>query len=107
MIDGTPCSQKTMDKCVNGICRPAGCDNKLNSNLKLNKCGVCSSTNDICKHYSQTYSATQIKKLNKSQKKSKYINVTKIPKGATNIEIIQFGHLGDGNFIGEILLLVI
>lgn len=105
MIDGTPCNQNTFDKCINGICRPAGCDNKINSKLKLNKCGVCSSNNDICTLYSQTYSAKQIRKFNKYKKHTNYYYVTNIPKGATNVEIIQFGYRGDGNYFGEIRIL--
>lgn len=35
VIDGTPCSFSGFDKCVNGICRQAGCDNELNSNAML------------------------------------------------------------------------
>lgn len=35
VIDGTTCSFDSFDKCVNGICRPAGCDNELNSIAKL------------------------------------------------------------------------
>lgn len=33
--DGTTCTVDSFDKCVNGICRPAGCDNELNSIAKL------------------------------------------------------------------------
>ncbi|XP_055302706.1 A disintegrin and metalloproteinase with thrombospondin motifs 15-like [Sitodiplosis mosellana] len=99
VIDGTSCSQNTFDKCVNGICRPAGCDNKLNSKLKLNSCGVCYRNDAMCNHYSQTYSAEQIVKLNQFKRYSKYFDVTTIPKGAVNVEIVQFGHPGDGNYI--------
>lgn len=35
VIDGTTCSFDTFDKCINGVCRPAGCDNELNSIAKL------------------------------------------------------------------------
>ncbi|XP_055302925.1 A disintegrin and metalloproteinase with thrombospondin motifs 1-like [Sitodiplosis mosellana] len=99
VIDGTSCSQNTFDKCVNGICRPAGCDNKLNSKLKLNSCGVCYPNDAMCNHYSQTYSAEQIVILNQFKRYSKYFDVTTIPKGAVNVEIVQFGQLGDGNYV--------
>lgn len=102
MIDGTTCNQNTFDKCVNGICQPTGCDNRLDSNLKLNKCGVCSSYDWMCNHYTETYSTEQIIKLNGYLKRPNTFNLVKIPKGAINIEIIQFGYRGDGNYMGEI-----
>lgn len=37
VTDGTSCTVDSFDKCVNGICRPAGCDNELNSIAKLGK----------------------------------------------------------------------
>lgn len=37
VTDGTSCAVDSFDKCVNGICRPAGCDNELNSIAKLGK----------------------------------------------------------------------
>lgn len=106
MIDGTPCNQNTFDKCINGICSPAGCDNRLNSKLKLNNCGVCYANDEICNHYVQTYATEQIIKLNKNKKNPSYFNITTIPKGAVNIEIIQFGHRGDGNYIGEMQICI-
>lgn len=100
MIDGTRCNQDTFDKCVNGICRPAGCDNKLYSNAILNKCGVCNANDDICENMFGIFSTKQIDKARHNSKHPDYYHVTKIPKGATNIEIIQFGYPGDGNYIG-------
>lgn len=35
VIDGTPCGPDTFDVCVNGECRPAGCDRKLLSTKAL------------------------------------------------------------------------
>lgn len=31
VIDGTSCTHDSFNKCVNGVCRPAGCDNILYS----------------------------------------------------------------------------
>jgi a disintegrin and metalloproteinase with thrombospondin motifs 15 len=35
VVDGTPCSPKTYDICINGKCHPAGCDHVLGSNKTL------------------------------------------------------------------------
>ena len=43
------CNPKTSDICVRGICQPAGCDHKLGSNTKKNKCGVCGGSRKSCK----------------------------------------------------------
>lgn len=36
--DGTPCNQDGFDKCVNGHCHQAGCDNILYSTAVLGEC---------------------------------------------------------------------
>lgn len=33
--DGTKCTVNSFDICVNGMCKPAGCDNVLDSNATL------------------------------------------------------------------------
>lgn len=101
MIDGTPCNKDTNDKCVNGICRPAGCDNKLYSNTQLNKCGVCNLDEDICEDIFGAFSTEKMNKLRNYNKHPDYYHVTKIPKEATNIEILQLGYPNDGNYIGK------
>jgi thrombospondin motif-containing protein 20 len=35
VADGTKCGLNSFDICVNGVCRPGGCDNKLNSMMVL------------------------------------------------------------------------
>ena len=70
--------------------------------MKLNSCGVCSSHDAMCEYYSQTYSSEQIVKLNQFKGYSNYFDIVTIPKGAVNVEIVQYGHQGDGNYIGEI-----
>lgn len=35
VIDGTPCAPESFDICVNGQCKPAGCDHILSSDVRL------------------------------------------------------------------------
>lgn len=35
VLDGTKCGLNSFDICVNGICKPGGCDNRLESELVL------------------------------------------------------------------------
>ena len=37
VVDGTPCTPDTFDKCVAGTCVEAGCDHQLGSTAKLGK----------------------------------------------------------------------
>lgn len=52
VVDGTPCSPDTSAVCVQGKCIKAGCDGKLDSNRKFDKCGVCGGENQGCKKVS-------------------------------------------------------
>ena len=52
VVDGTPCSPDTSAVCVQGKCIKAGCDGKLDSNRKFDKCGVCGGDNQGCKKVS-------------------------------------------------------
>ncbi|KAL4226991.1 A disintegrin and metalloproteinase with thrombospondin motifs 9 [Mactra antiquata] len=87
VIDGTKCRPDGDDICVNGQCRLGGCDNKLGSLMKRDRCGVCGGDNASCKTESGTYNTAH----------HGYSNVTIIPAGATNIDIRQlgYGHLTD------------
>ncbi|XP_075146854.1 ADAM metallopeptidase with thrombospondin type 1 motif A isoform X2 [Haematobia irritans] len=96
VIDGTTCSFDTFDKCINGVCRPAGCDNELNSIAKLDKCGVCEGRNDTCEDVTGHFYVSDLLKVPKT--KSYFYHVTTIPKGASNIVIEQPGN-HDENFI--------
>ncbi|XP_062522406.1 A disintegrin and metalloproteinase with thrombospondin motifs 9-like isoform X2 [Corticium candelabrum] len=49
VVDGTPCSPDTFDMCVDGQCRPAGCDHKLGSHAKIDKCGKCNGNGQSCR----------------------------------------------------------
>uniref|UniRef100_A0A3B3VH77 A disintegrin and metalloproteinase with thrombospondin motifs 15-like n=1 Tax=Poecilia latipinna TaxID=48699 RepID=A0A3B3VH77_9TELE len=52
VVDGTPCSPDTSAVCVQGKCIKAGCDGKLDSDKKFDKCGVCGGDNQSCKKIS-------------------------------------------------------
>lgn len=99
--DGTACSHDSFNKCVNGICRPAGCDNQLDSTAKLDKCGVCDGTNNTCMDIVGIFKPYQIEESKKFSKSPYYYFVTTIPKGASNVEIMQPGYSDDLNYIGE------
>ncbi|KAL7727530.1 hypothetical protein ACLKA6_000090, partial [Drosophila palustris] len=94
--DGTTCTVDSFDKCVNGICRPAGCDNELNSIAKLDKCGVCEGRNDTCTEYTGNVYVSDLLKQERPPQSLYYI--TTIPKGASNIIITQPGY-PDQNYI--------
>lgn len=114
VIDGTSCTHDSFNKCVNGVCRVAGCDNELSSNatlgkpntcivvtfyitFSLDKCGVCAGNNNTCIDIHGTFNSNQIKRGSRPY----YYYVTTIPKGASNIEIIQPGYQDDLNYIGK------
>ncbi|XP_065369734.1 A disintegrin and metalloproteinase with thrombospondin motifs 9 isoform X2 [Calliphora vicina] len=97
VIDGTTCSFDSFDKCVNGICRPAGCDNELNSIAKLDKCGICEGRNDTCEDFTGNFYVSDLYKV-QPKYKTYYYHVTTIPKGASNIVIEQPGY-HDENYI--------
>lgn len=101
VTDGTACNQNGFNKCVNGVCLPAGCDNKLYSNSKLNKCAACYPNDEICKDISGSIGPEQIALARESDEYIDYFQVVKIPKGAANIEIIQNGNPMDESYIGE------
>ncbi|XP_016952384.1 A disintegrin and metalloproteinase with thrombospondin motifs 20 isoform X1 [Drosophila biarmipes] len=99
VTDGTSCAVDSFDKCVNGICRPAGCDNELNSIAKLDKCGVCEGRNDTCHEVTGNLLVSNLLGLNDGNEANKTLYyVTRIPKGASNILITQENY-HDQNYI--------
>lgn len=93
VIDGTPCGRDTFHICVNGQCKPAGCDHDLNSTAELDICGVCRGDNSTCQWITGSYNST----------KYGYTRVAKIPAGSNNIDIRQHGWKdmkGDSNYLG-------
>ncbi|XP_018320780.1 A disintegrin and metalloproteinase with thrombospondin motifs 9-like [Agrilus planipennis] len=82
VIDGTKCGLTSFGICVNGICRPGGCDNKLESKTELDACGVCGGDNSTCEEIQGSFNDSVYG----------YNRVVKIPKGSLNIHIYQRGH---------------
>lgn len=52
VVDGTPCSPDSTGVCVQGKCIKAGCDGKIGSDKKFDKCGICGGDNKGCKKVS-------------------------------------------------------
>ncbi|PVD24393.1 hypothetical protein C0Q70_14875 [Pomacea canaliculata] len=80
--DGTKCGPFTDDICVNGQCWRAGCDNKLGSTMKRDRCGVCGGDNYTCRTVTGFFNNANYG----------YNHIITIPSGATEIDIRQHGH---------------
>ncbi|XP_015439525.1 PREDICTED: A disintegrin and metalloproteinase with thrombospondin motifs 9 [Dufourea novaeangliae] len=92
VIDGTPCGLDSFDVCVNGYCKPAGCDHVLDSTAELDTCGVCRGDNSTCQRITGSYNYTN----------QGYRRVTTIPAGSSHIDIRQHGWMGlpnDTNYL--------
>ncbi|CAH0548960.1 unnamed protein product, partial [Brassicogethes aeneus] len=89
--DGTKCGLASFDICVNGICKSAGCDNQLDSSLTLDDCGVCGGDNSKCEKITGVYNRSL----------TGYNKVVRIPKGSSNIEILQHSDTdhSDSNYL--------
>ncbi|KFD64519.1 hypothetical protein M514_11802 [Trichuris suis] len=93
VVDGTPCGRYTEDICVDGTCRKAGCDNRLGSDLKRDDCGICGGDGTSCAKVSGAYNEIHVYGYN---------FVTKLPVGASNIDIQQVAWNGkkeDDNYL--------
>jgi hypothetical protein len=103
VVDGSKCGADTFDTCVSGQCVPAGCDHVLGSGAQLGTqtisysvfffyliviffwvdwCGICAGDNSTCQYETGVYNVTRYG----------YNHVAKIPIGASNIEIRQYGY---------------
>ena len=52
--NGTPCSYDSDDHfCIFNECKRVGCDNKIGSTKKYNKCGICGGTDSQCQHFTR------------------------------------------------------
>ena len=102
--DGTPCTYQEFNKCINGACIPAGCDNELYSTAELDMCGVCKGKNETCESHNGNLTHHQFRANARYHSGYYFYSVVTIPKGATNIEIIQIGYEDDKNYIGKNLL---
>ncbi|TRY98270.1 hypothetical protein DNTS_000614 [Danionella cerebrum] len=92
VVDGTPCSPDTSALCVQGKCIKAGCDGKLSSNMKFDKCGVCGGENKNCKKFSGMF----------TKPTHGYNFVVTLPIGAANVDVRQRGYRGlvnDDNYL--------
>ncbi|XP_077579277.1 A disintegrin and metalloproteinase with thrombospondin motifs 15 [Stigmatopora nigra] len=92
VVDGTPCSPDSTDLCVQGKCVKAGCDGKLNSKKKFDKCNVCGGVNHGCKKVSGMF----------TKPIHGYNFVVTLPVGASNVDIRQRGYRGivsDENYL--------
>ncbi|CAM9140126.1 unnamed protein product [Lampetra planeri] len=92
VVDGTPCSPDTSAVCVQGRCIKAGCDGKLDSKKKFDKCGVCGGDNQGCKKVSGMF----------TKPTHGYNFVVMLPLGASNVDVRQRGYrgmVGDENYL--------
>ncbi|XP_074642310.1 A disintegrin and metalloproteinase with thrombospondin motifs 6-like [Tubulanus polymorphus] len=79
VIDGTLCYQGSTDICIDGQCKAVGCDKKLGSSAKNDKCGVCNGDGNSCRAITAT--------VKKEVKYGKYEEILRIPRGATSIKV--------------------
>ncbi|GFN84331.1 A disintegrin and metalloproteinase with thrombospondin motifs 9 [Plakobranchus ocellatus] len=93
VLDGTKCGPYTDDICVNGQCFAVGCDNRLGSSMKRDRCGVCGGDNFTCRTVTGSY----------NNAKFGYNLIATIPSGATEIDIRQYGtnrsYIDDENYL--------
>ncbi|XP_077545938.1 ADAM metallopeptidase with thrombospondin type 1 motif A isoform X1 [Haemaphysalis longicornis] len=89
VIDGTACNPESYDVCINGICKPAGCDHQLNSTATTDMCGVCGGDNATCRTITGHFNRAEFG----------YNFVTVIPAGASYVDIHQFGFEKDDNYL--------
>ncbi|XP_059389902.1 A disintegrin and metalloproteinase with thrombospondin motifs 18-like isoform X3 [Carassius carassius] len=77
--DGTSCSDYKGGVCIDGICKPVGCDQVLGSKSALDACGVCKGDNSTCKFYSGQYTL--------QHRANEYYPVVMVPAGARSIRV--------------------
>lgn len=83
--DGTDCLET--GKCINGRCVETGCDQMINSEKKLDECGVCGGSNSTCISIEGRF--------NEHSVDYGYNFVARIPSGATNVLIKQLRGTAD------------
>ncbi|NXI63415.1 ATL5 protein, partial [Anseranas semipalmata] len=82
VLDGTRCGPGSPDLCVSGRCLSVGCDGILGSGARPHTCGRCGGGQDGCLFVHRLFQGTE-----PSSGYFGYMNVTKIPAGATNIKV--------------------
>ncbi|XP_056368338.1 ADAMTS-like protein 5, partial [Oenanthe melanoleuca] len=82
VLDGTRCSPGSPDLCVGGRCLSVGCDGILGSGSRPDACGHCGSGHGSCVLVHRLFQGSD-----PSSGYLGYVNVTKIPAGATHIKV--------------------
>ncbi|KAH7730490.1 thrombospondin [Aphelenchoides avenae] len=79
VVDGTKCDNLNDDICVDGVCLPLGCDRKLGSSSKYDKCAVCNGDGSTCKTVEGFFDERNLS--------PGYHDVISLPAGATSVKI--------------------
>jgi hypothetical protein len=79
VTDGTKCDHVSNDICVEGVCLPLGCDGKLGSAVKEDKCGVCGGNASTCKTVAGVFDERNLT--------PGYHDIIVLPAGATSIKV--------------------
>lgn len=90
-VDGGSCWHDLRAYCVQ-----AGCDHRLGSDMRRDKCGICGGDGSTCTTISGSYN---------ERGSFGYNQVLKIPAGSANIEITQRGYRNqkdDDNYLGKL-----
>ncbi|KAK2542241.1 Adamtsl5 [Columba guinea] len=82
VLDGTRCGPGSPDLCVSGRCLSVGCDGILGSGARPDACGQCGGGHDTCLFVHRLFQGAE-----PSSGYFGYMNVTKIPAGATHIKV--------------------
>ncbi|XP_063603126.1 papilin-like [Penaeus indicus] len=97
VVDGTPCDDTGKAVCVDGICMPIGCDFKLGSTAREDKCRVCGGDGSTCNTIRGTFTQEILT--------AGYNDIFLIPAGATNIYVeemtVSYNHLALRNTSGH------
>ncbi|KAM6041702.1 ADAMTS-like protein 5 isoform 3-T3 [Chlamydotis macqueenii] len=84
VLDGTRCGPGSPDLCVGGRCLSVGCDGILGSGTQPNACGQCGGGHNMCLFVHRLFQG-----VDPSSGYFGYMNVTKIPAGATHIKVMD------------------
>ncbi|NXP09818.1 ATL5 protein, partial [Thinocorus orbignyianus] len=83
VLDGTRCDPGSPDLCVGGHCLSVGCDGILGSGSRPDACGRCGGGHESCLFVHRLFQGADPS----SAGYFGYMNVTKIPAGATQIKV--------------------
>ncbi|NXW69607.1 ATL5 protein, partial [Hirundo rustica] len=92
VLDGTRCGPGSPDLCVGGRCLSVGCDGILGSGSRPDACGHCGSGHGSCVLVHRLFQGSD-----PSSGYLGYVNVTKIPAGATHIKVTD----NSRNYLGR------